>query len=409
MEYKGIDTENGLGALPVEKLYEYRDAAKKESWKRGIMSHSQKIFMNSIYGATGSDYYRFRHEETVSDITAESRHFIKTSERFMNDWIHFEWHKSTDLHKKLRAHKDIKEHFADAHKNVGQLPKKDYVIYIDTDSIYVEFGDILKSIGFTGINQHVARFIMILNDLAIRDMFQSKFDKLLIGERHCKNYFKFDLETVSSVSFFLAKKKYLNAYTMMNDIVYDTPTDNIYPTGIELIQSSTPGFCRDFLKFLVKGIVSGGLVNANYNKTMQKMFAMFASDKYDVENVCNYVSLNKYDKMVTAADADGWSVAKGALAQYKGAARYNHLLIKHDLLSKYRPIVNHKVAWYVDPNNTPFAFHPGQFPKEIAPVVNYKEQFNRIIVKPISRLAVLADINVSDSPHRKHFTPNNIF
>ncbi len=407
MEKKELEAM--ASAISTDELVALRDSAKIDADKKGNMSNAIKIFMNSIYGATGNNNFVFRHKEVAADITAESREFIQKSQFFINEWMHHDWHKDTLLHQKLRDSEKIKGFFDRAVTVVWQLPKADYVIYIDTDSIYVEFVKLFESIGFNGTNSGCAEFILLLNDFVLRDMFNKRFEDLLEVHRHCRNYLSFDLESVSSVCFFLAKKKYIKAYIMENDIVYDDPTEHISPTGIELVQSSTPDFCRDLLMGVVKGIVKGDITNKNYKSSMLETHKVFCGEDVGVEQKSKYVGLGKYHENITKADKDGWGFVKGAQAQFRGAARHNHLIAKAGLHGRYKPIGNHKVGWYMDIDNVPFSYHAGQFPTDIAPPVNNEVQFEKLILAPIQRLAKVAGFDVGGSIHDKYVRHINLF
>lgn len=394
-----VDTLPTLSAKELDSLL-------MDAWmlsnQYGAKSITQKTFMNSIYGATSNAWYPLCNVNSAADITGEGRFYIRYAANGINNWFTNTWHVSDKLHELLRAyvfkHKDgsveydMSAHFSDV-SEVAKLPPVDYVLYIDTDSIYVEFDECIKSIGYTG---EPVYFIRALNELALAPLFnQILGDK--VKQRNGENFLKFDLENISAVAFFSAKKKYLCAlaWEESNNKVYDNPAAHLKGKGIELAQNSFTKPVLAMLKYLLSKLVTEELNNDTYHKYMHALFSKFC--KLSIEEKCKYMNIDhaKYMSYITKCDADGYEWGSGALLQHKGAARHNHLLYKYPDLQQTYKFIEGKAGVYIDEQGIPFCFNPYELPHEIAPPINNALQFSKLIVAPINRLAILAGININ--------------
>ena len=100
-----------------------RDIATFENQQMTI-----KIMMNSLYGAMSNAYFRYFDLRIADAITASGRLSIRWAEKNVNAYVN-----------KILDTKD-----------------KDYIIAIDTDSIYITFQDLVKKVGLTDTAKTVA-------------------------------------------------------------------------------------------------------------------------------------------------------------------------------------------------------------------------------------------------------------
>jgi DNA polymerase elongation subunit (family B) len=86
------------------------------------MEQGVKIFINSVYGATGSPWFIFFNPDVAEAVTLQGQDLIKYSEKIINRYFLEFWHKDKKLHQLL---------------NLNRVEKIDLpvVIYIDTDSV----------------------------------------------------------------------------------------------------------------------------------------------------------------------------------------------------------------------------------------------------------------------------------
>jgi len=387
----GVDVVNDdLSKYSNEELLSALKSATLLEQYYAQVSVTEKTFMNSIYGATGTKHYEFASFECAEDICLEGQFYIKKGQEIANKYLREQWHLDIETHKK------IKEKFGED-KFTGdfteQLPYIDYVVYIDTDSIYVEFDQLVNSVGFNG---RIPELIVYLNDIVFRDLFSSSLGGI-VDKRHGENYLKFDLENTNAVGFFLAKKKYLLAHSWADSSneIYDKPHEHLKGKGIEIARREFSNLVIKMIKFILASIIEETLNRDNYKAYMRSAFDVFC--KVDIQECCKFVNLNKSNDYIAYSNAEGFALNKRALPQHKGVARFNHLRIKHKLEEYYPPIKDGvKVGSYLDIKGEWFSFELGEFPKEIAPEIDRLAMFQKVVITPINRFAALAGYDVDD-------------
>ena len=389
----GVDVEN-LANVSDEMLLEAHKMASLAEKYYAQVSVTEKRFMNSIYGATGAVGFDFCNFNTAEDICLEGQYYINKGQDTANNYLMQKWHLDTDTHNKLYERFGREMFTGDL---TAQLPVKDYVVYIDTDSIYIEFHDILTTTGWQGDSP---TFIRALNEFVLRDEFEKALGSA-VKRRNGTNYLKFDLESVSSIGFYLAKKKYLLAEHWVEsvNIVWDDPHNHLKGKGIEIARNEFSQLAIKMIKFILKEIVMGTLTRANYKAYMRNAFKIFSDPKLPIHECCKFVNLKheSYAKILKQ-DATGVEFAPKCLPQARGAAWYNHLVEKNGLQEYYQPIRGGvKVGWYVTTAGTEFAFDlNSEFPYDIAPECDRHAMFDKVIAKPINRFATLAGFDVDN-------------
>jgi DNA polymerase elongation subunit (family B) len=102
-----------------QKLLEYQ---KKSSdfynTEQGI-----KLTLNSIYGATGNQYFALFNPDVAESVTLQGQDIWKFAEKIVNRYFNEMWHLDTELHEKMEV------------RNVRKL-SMDFIIYGDTDSVF---------------------------------------------------------------------------------------------------------------------------------------------------------------------------------------------------------------------------------------------------------------------------------
>jgi hypothetical protein len=391
--YDGVNMSN-LADLPDAQLDVLADSSILLSILNMYMSVSQKVMMNSIYGATANAFYYFCSVPAADDITAEGRFYVKKGASIINEYFKTQWHLDTELHEYLRNHKDLKDSFTDLNSVVTQMDDtKDYVMYIDTDSLYVTFEDLFQTIGFEPLKEDkFAEFIMEANNFRFRGLFDNKLGSI-ISQRHGENFLKFDLESVSETTIFVKKKKYVMSYKMEDGKVYDDSTKHIKGKGIEIIQSTMSPEVKAMIKFMIVQLFKSKLDNSNYKMYMRMLYKQFC--KLPMQQKCSFQSANTYDKNVLN-DTTGLEFAKGADVVVKGMALYNFKLKQNNLLTTYNLLKGGKVAWYYTADGGQFAFPIGDYPTEIGEPMDEMRQFIKLVGNPVARLAIFSNIDVNN-------------
>ena len=385
-----------LHELSDDELIKLQDIANQYSLMNMYMSISQKTMMNSIYGGTANEYYYFSSAAAAEDITAEGRFYIKAGEKIINDYFKYEWHTDFETHNALKQIPDLQSSFEDLSENqvVEQLDiNVDYVMYMDTDSLYVTFEDLFKSIKFDPLKEEAfALFIMKLNEIKLRKLFNDKLSAI-VHARHGENFLKFDLESISETTVFVKKKKYVMSYKMEDDKIYDDSSKHIKGKGVEIIQSTMSNQVKDMIKFLIVQLFKNKLNNSNYKMYMRYLYKQFC--ELPIQGRCSYQAANTYQKNVLN-DTDKLEFASGTDAVVKGMALYNMKVKQNNLMTKYNLLKGGKVAWYYTANGGQFAFPIDEYPDDIAEPIDNIRQFMKLVANPISRIAVYGGIDVSN-------------
>lgn len=339
-----------------------------------------KVTLNSIYGAFGNKWFHFFNIDIAESITLQGQNAILYSEKILNKYFQEFWPKDTVVH----------EHFNISIKNKLVRPS---VVYIDTDSCYVQFEEMYESIEWLGPNKlSIDKFIMELYTFRIKDYITKCMAKYA-EVTNTVNFLYFDLETIAYSGIWLAKKKYLQ------DIAWEDKleVDDRYPSlkkiktiGFDTIQSSTPTLARKHLTEALKLILSekptaemlSRLVS--FLKTSKKEFKMS-----NVDEIAFNKRTNNIEKYIVD-DTIEFQYGLKCPPNVKAAGFYNFLMNQNPKYkNKYKMIGNgEKLKLYHCKHNVceMYAYQPGAHPYEIAPQVDYETQFEKSVIDPINRV-----------------------
>jgi len=306
-----------------------------------------KILMNSLYGALGSPYFRYFDVRMAEAITLSGQLSIMWAERAIND----------EINKILET-------------------KKDYVIAIDTDSVYLELDPLVKK--FKPKDP-----IKFLDDIC-RDHFEKVIDKsyeVLFNKMNgLENRMWMGREVIADKGIWTAKKRYILNVHNSEGVQYAEPKLKIM--GIQAIQSSTPLVIREKLKESFKIIISG-----SESKT-QKFIADTKSEfkKMEIEDIAFPRGISN----LTSFKDKNTIYKKGTPIHARGSLLYNKLIKDSGLQKKYEYIQNGdkiKFIYLKKPNvlkENVVAFKdylPPEF--HLKNSVDYETQFSKVFIKPL--------------------------
>jgi len=181
-----------------------------------------KILLNSLYGALGNKHFHYFDIRLAEGVTLSGQLAIQWAEKAMN----------AAMNKLLQT-------------------EDDYVVAIDTDSLYVNFGPLVKKLS-------PANPVFFLDKICkehFEPVLQKAYEKLFQNMNAHKNRMVMAREGISDSGIWTAKKRYILNVHNNEGIQYKEPKLKIM--GIEAIKSSTPEVVRDKFKKAFNLIISG--------------------------------------------------------------------------------------------------------------------------------------------------------
>jgi DNA polymerase elongation subunit (family B) len=350
--------------LRVTQLTEEGKTDGKELSSLDASQMAIKIMMNALFGSFANKWFRYYDPRIAEAITLSGQLSIRWAEKAVNDYMN----------------------------KVLSTEGTDYVIAIDTDSVYMNFGPLVEKMGMTerdkitkGIDQIVEeKFIPLIED---------SYNELAYYMDAYENKMVMGREVIADAGIWTAKKRYILNVLNSEGVQYAKPKLKIM--GIEAVKSSTPASCRDALKGLFNILIVG-----TEDKTQQAI-AMFKT---------HFNTLPPHDIAFPrgVSDIGKWKhpdtiYMKGTPIHVRGALLYNALLKELDLERKYTPIKDgEKIKFlYLNPKNpikeNVIAF-PDYLPEEfdLHKYVDHKLMFEKAFMNPVN--PILTAINWQPEP-----------
>jgi DNA polymerase elongation subunit (family B) len=260
---------------------------------------AKKIQLNSAYGAIGNQYFRFYDIRQAEAITLSGQLSIRWIAERLNEYMN----------------------------KILKTEGKDYVIASDTDSVYLNFGPLVKKICADKSKEEIVNFL----DKAcskIEDFIDKSYDDLAKMMNAYEQKMEMKREVIADKGIWTAKKRHILNVWDSEGVRYAEPKLKII--GIEAVKSSTPLACREKIKEALKVVMSGS--EFEFQDFIAKFREEFKTLPFeDVAFPRGVSDLNKY---MSSKDI----YAKGTPIHVRGAILYNHMLKKNNLLKKYETI-----------------------------------------------------------------------
>jgi DNA polymerase elongation subunit (family B) len=370
------------------------DHYKQLSAKFTAYEQAVKLSLNSIYGAFGNKWFHFFNIDIAESITKQGKNAILYSETILNKYVNDFWHKDTVVHKNFNI------------KVKGKI-EKPAVIYIDTDSCYVQFQDLYESIIWEDESKkmEIDVFILAFYAYRLRDYITKCMEKYA-DVRNTDNFLMFELESLAYNGIWMSKKKYIQniAWDDKLEVTDRHPSlEKVKTIGFDTIQSSTPKFARErlveCLKILFRSAIQPTATElqllVEYMKKCKKEFKLT-----DIDNISFNKRTNNIDKYILD-DQEELQIGLKCPANVKAAGYYNYILNNNKKYkNKYKLIGNgEKLKIYncIGTISEVYAFLPNEHPYEIAPQVNYDTQFEKAMIDPLNRVLTAIGLQTLDT------------
>ena len=343
-----------IKAEMISKKQEYEQAPSKrlENEINSLENQqmSLKILMNSLYGAMGNAFFRYFDSRVAEAITTSGQLAIRWAEKAINQ----------EMNKILKS-------------------DKDYVIAIDTDSLYINFNDMVKQINPPDPVQFLDKMCHDHFEKFLKDSYST----LATKTNARTNRMEMEREVIADKAIWVAKKRYILNVHNNEGVQYDEPKLKIM--GIEAIKSSTPEVCRAKFKEIFAVIMRGS------EEETQAFIANFKNEHkgLDPEQVSfprGVSDIGKWKNHVT-------TYSKGTPIHVRGALVYNKLLVDLKLTNDYETINNGekiKFVYLLTPNSAKenVISYPLNLPKELdlAKHVDYNKMFAKTFGDPLDNI-----------------------
>lgn len=367
------------GFLPalMEKMFRERDAYKKmmidakkkyeetkdPAWDKKAtafknMQLAKKIQLNSAYGALGNKYFRWFSFENAEAITTSGQLSIKWIEYYINEYL-----------------------------NTLLKTENDYVIAVDTDSMYLNLGKLVNVMLADGSRVRDTQEIVQLLDRACKEKIEPYIAKRYKQLGDYVNAYQQKMhmkrENIGDKAVWTAKKHYIMNVWDEEGVRYEKPKMKM--VGIEAVRSSTPKVCRDAIKQALTILVKHGREELiHYIDQFRTEFNQLSFEQVAFPRGLSGMQEYRHPHTV---------YTKGTPIQVRGALLYNHWLKIKDLEGKYPTLGNGdkiKFCYLMKPNpiQENVIASPVNLPKEFGldKYIDYEMQFEKSFIEPLKKI-----------------------
>ena len=341
----------------VKKFHDEGDTEREQYFDR--RQHIQKIVLNSLYGVLGLPVFRFYDLDNAEATTTTGQQLIKFSKKITN---HF-YNKELDTN-------------------------EDYVIYIDTDSIFASAVPLVEK---RFPNQELTETMMTQRIMEICGEVQDYLNESYnyFAKKFCNiddHVFDIKQEVVAKTGLFITKKRY--GLRIINDA--GRKVNKTHVKGLDTIRSNFAVAMKDLLQKVLDDILAD-VPKEKIDERISIFKRNMHNLSYDVmANPIGVKGIGKYE--VKDSENAFSQYKKGTPVHVKSAINYNSLIDYWYEGKKYGKITNgNKIKWvYLKENEFGFdtiAYKgyedPPQVLEMIRNYIDHKKMFEQAMSKKI--------------------------
>jgi len=324
---------------------------EKEIATLGNQQMAIKILMNSLYGATSNEYFRYFDQRIAESITMTGQLTIRWAEKKINAYMN----------------------------KVLKTENEDYVVAIDTDSLYIRMGDLVNKVNA----KDPIKFLDKVATEKLEPLLAEAYEELREYMNCAEQKMVMAREVIAERGIWTGKKHYVLNVWNNEGVQFEEPKLKIM--GIEAVRSSTPAVCRDLIKDTVKKIL------VSSEKEIQAIISAERDNfrQLPAEDIAFPRSVNNLDKYTDKS----LIYRKGTPIHVRATLLHNYHIDKLQLGMKYEKIYSGekiKFLYLKKPNRlyeNVVAFKnvlPDEF--NIRDFVDYDLQFEKAFVEPIKTI-----------------------
>ena len=339
----------------LEAQQEYENTKNKDLLndisKYKNIQMAKKIQLNSAYGAIGNQYFRFYDVRQAEAITLSGQLAIRWIGKRLNEYMN----------------------------KILKTELVDYVIASDTDSVYLNFGSMVKKICGDQSKEKIVDFLNKASS-KIEEFIDKSYDDLAEMMNAYEQKMEMKREVIADKGIWTAKKRYILNVWDSEGVRYAEPKLKIM--GIEAVKSSTPMACREKIKTAMKIVMTG--TQSEFQKFVSEFKEEFKQLPFeDIAFPRSVSDLNKYKSSIGL-------YTKGTPIHVRGAILFNHMIEKNKLKKKYQLIKDGdkiKFCYMKVPNpiqENVFSIL-NVLPKELNldKYIDYETQFEKAYLEPL--------------------------
>jgi len=333
--------------LDAQQRKEEGEDTENEISKYLNIQMAKKIQLNSAYGALGNQWFRYYDLRNSEAVTTGGQLAIRWIEKALNDY--------------LNKYLDTTGY--------------DYVIAIDTDSVYLRLGKFVDKFIKSDDKNKICDLIDKVTKEAFEPFIANSYEELADYVNAYEQKMFMGREVIADKGVWTAKKRYaLNVYDS-EGVRYKKPKMKVI--GLEIVKSSTPSNVRGKLKEAVNIMLTGN------ERQLQSLVHKYKKEFVDlaIPEIAFPRGLSDYTKYEHAE--------KSVPIHARAAKVYNELLKKHDIKNAEKIGDGAKLKFIYLKTPNPFgsnaiAFLDGLPPEfEVERWVDYETQFEKAFLSPL--------------------------
>jgi DNA polymerase elongation subunit (family B) len=320
-----------------------------------IDQKTKKIFLNSVYGAFGNKYFALGDDDLARSITLTGQAIINKGSDILTEYVE---------------------------KIIDKKVSRDVVRYIDTDSLFISFDEIIEheNIKFSEKYKVTKEMYDIINETEkyLNDHIL-KWGQKELNSKDCR--FLFKREKICDIGMLLKKKHYI-LHILDNEGI---KCKKFKYTGVDVVKSTMPKKVKPYVENIAETLLLT-LDNVKTNDAVTKAHDAFL--ELPLEEIAINKGIKNYEKY--AFQCNEFQTVKGMPNHVKAAYFYNLLLDRLDLTGKYEKIQSGdklKIFYLKKPNkygvdSIAFKYY---YPEEFRSIfeADYEKMFEKVIFSPV--------------------------